>query len=75
MTHQLNLLLRSLNICQVTTHRKKLWRKYKIHPSAQGQYVVDKDLVLHISTTMRLTMHNDFSNTGVGDKSVSWPFY
>lgn len=42
-------------------------------PLVQGKFVVDNNLVSHISTPMRLTIHNCLLKTGMEDKSTWQP--
>ena len=51
-------------------HREETTEKTQNEPWAQGTFVGDKDLALHISTTVRLTPHNYFLKTGVENKST-----
>ena len=56
-------------------HREENTEKAQTNPSAQEEFVVDIDLVLHIYTTMRLTVSNCFLKTGVGDMSTWQSLY
>lgn len=56
-------------------HSKETTEKAQNKPSAQGKFVVDTDLVLHISTTIRLTIRNCFLKTGMGNRSTWQPLY